>query len=59
MKKIPDRKSYDAPPAGYKRQTVYVQLEVFSQFVKIAKSNGESLKDALARAIKWYISHGH
>jgi hypothetical protein len=34
-------------------------LEVFSQFVKIAKSNRESLKDALAKAIKWYISHGH
>lgn len=59
MRKIPDRPSYDAPPTGYKRQTVYVQKEIFGQFAKLAKVNRESLKDALEKAIKWYLKNGH
>ena len=59
MRKIPNRPKYDTPPDGYKRQTAYVKKDTFAKFLEIAKVNKESLKEALEKAIKWYIGHGH
>lgn len=58
MKRIPERQSYDSPPTGYKRYTAYVNVELFVQFQKLAKQNRESIKEAIEKALKWYISHG-
>lgn len=50
-----EKRRYDAPKAGYRRRSIYVNAKTWEQFAKAAKDNNTSLVAALDAAIAGYL----